>query len=178
MRTFIAVDISQAVRDEALRIQELWKAKLGSAVGWSNPDNLHVTLKFLGEVQESQLSSIQDAIRHCTHGLSPFEVLLTAAHAFPNPRRPRVLVVNTESEHLVRLADCLDVQLESLGFPREHRRFHGHLTLGRVREGMRVETYLPESQAISWPVTELVLYQSHLSPNGSCYEALAKFSLV
>lgn len=105
-----------------------------------DPSIMHVTLKFLGDIQEVKVGPITEVMRKAATDISPFEVALRGVGAFPNRNRPRVIWVGLENaQPLITLAQRIDEDLSSLGFERERRGFAPHLTLARAR----VEKYLP-----------------------------------
>lgn len=173
MRTFIALPLPEDVKQLLLRVQEDWRRNFPIAASWSRVEGFHLTLKFLGEIDPERVPGIAEVLRTVAEETPPLELSLGAAGCFPNPRSPRVLTVGISSDALTLLATRIEAGLEPLGFPREKRRFNGHVTLGRVRVPKRLENpYLPPVEPRSWPARELVLYESRLSPQGSKYERL------
>jgi 2'-5' RNA ligase len=131
----VAVDISPEVRSATLRLIERLRAAQ-TKVTWTKPDNLHYTLKFLGDVPAEQTPGICRAVREAVAPFTPFEVVAGHVGAFPAVSHPRTLWlgVSENVEPFELLFQAVERLLEPLGFPREHRRFTPHLTLGRVRE--------------------------------------------
>ncbi len=182
-RTFIAVKVPEAVRRRALDLV----ARLGTAaagVKWVEPQNLHWTLKFLGEVSNERLPEVCDRVRAaaCSHG--PFRFAVGGAGAFPNAARPRViwLGVPRGAPALVALQESVDSELEPMGFRREGRRYVPHLTLGRVRGRAGPEFgALVEQQAHfdagAVQLTELVVLASYLGREGPTYQPLGRAPL-
>lgn len=189
MRTFIAIELPDAIRGGLQReIDILRTLPGGRAVRWVSASGIHLTLKFLGEVAPSRIESIQGAMREAAAGPSPFEVSVRGLGVFPNSRRPRVVWVGVEdtSGHLARVQSELEDRLGKLGFEREDRSFHPHLTLGRVRRGASAiesqelgETLAgvvsPEIGSLS--VVRLSLMRSDLRPTGAVYSRMGEAPL-
>lgn len=173
MRTFIALPLPEEIKSLLLGVQEDWRRNFHEPASWSRVESFHLTLKFLGEIKPEQVPGIEAVIEKAAEETPTLELSLGAAACFPNPRSPRVLTVGISADALTLLASRLEEGLEPLGFPREKRRFNGHVTLGRVRVPKRLEEpYLPTVEPRQWPAREIVLYESHLSPHGSRYERL------
>jgi RNA 2',3'-cyclic 3'-phosphodiesterase len=177
VRLFVAVNLPDSVKraivDAALPMQ-----RAAPSVGWVQTDTLHITLKFLGEVAEQHTAAIEAALRSATDGLSSFPIRLGGAGGFPNLRRPRVYWLGAEgSPALLQLQTRVESALEPLGFPREARPFHAHVTLGRVGRPPGPEQLTRAERAaleIGYQtqvnVRSVELMQSRLSPKGARYE--------
>lgn len=157
-------------------------------VRWVPIENMHMTLKFLGKTDSSDLADIKDQIRSCCRQSPAFDLELAGLGAFPAKGRPRVLWIGTEGsqQEVTELHGCIEARLERLGFVRETRQLHLHVTWGRVRRGTRsseqrlVGEALSEAQVGSLGqvrVEHLTLYESHLSPAGAEYQMLERFPL-
>lgn len=187
MRLFIAVEIDRAVREAAVDIAdrvrrciEAGGRRLAPAgATWVKADNLHLTLRFLGEVDDALAEGVREAIA-APFGGEPFDLELAGLGLFPPSGRPRVLWIGaTEGgPRLVQLAGEVESRMEALGFEREARPFRGHLTLARFREPaaveVRREAETENATAGRSKVHEVVLFQSRLSPKGPTYTALAR----
>jgi len=158
-------------------------AATGAKISWVKPKNLHLTLKFLDEVPLSSIPQVSSAVQEAAAACEPFELELCTAGAFPNAGRPRTLWLGTGqgSESLANLHSALESALKSIGFPKEHRRFAAHLTIGRVRgpgPGLsELGPLIKQNAGFSagrFAVTELVVFSSHLTPQGPIYEALSR----
>ncbi len=184
MRLFFAVPVPESVR-----------AALEEAVGaipiddppwrWIPSRNYHITLKFLGEVEETMLPRLVDAASRAGAPVAPFELSFGRFGAFPSFARPRVLFYAAErgSEELVSLAGRLEEELHALGFERERRKFRAHMTLARVRNRLPQETrrILESVPGLEGKplhrVDRFVLMQSTLTRSGARYEELGSFPL-
>jgi 2'-5' RNA ligase len=154
-------------------------------VAWVAPENLHVTLKFLGGIDEARVQGVIDALHTSVRRHPPFAIDVGGLGAFPSSTRPRVLWagLTAGSASLGALAAAVDDVLAPLDFPREARAFSPHITLGRVREPKRAPA-LAEALAVAAgrpfghvPVEAVALMRSHLSPRGARYTALATVPL-
>jgi 2'-5' RNA ligase len=182
LRTFFAVEIGdEARRAAAALVLRLRGEPGGDAVRWVRPEAMHVTLRFLGATPRARISELVAAVRRETEGLAPFPLRLGALGAFPNPRRPRVVVVGVEGEHgaLGELAAATERGVVAAGFAPEERVFHGHVTLGRLRNERR-RIRLPDGErfdASPFPVDSLVLFRSQAAAGGSIYSPLERLPL-
>ncbi len=154
-------------------------------VAWVAPDNLHLTLKFLGNVAETRLDAIVASLRGAVGEAATFDATVSGLGAFPTPTRARVVWagVSAGAEPMVELAGRVDAALAALGVPPEARPFSPHVTLGRARVPRRAPALaeaLAGGQGREFGtvrVARLVLMQSHLSPTGSRYAELAEIPL-
>jgi 2'-5' RNA ligase len=149
------------------------------------PDNVHLTVKFLGGVDETRLADVTAALTRAARGASPFDLAVRGVGAFPSATRPRVLWagVTEGAAALAGLAADVDTALAALGFPREERAFSPHVTFGRMREPRRqpaLASALAAAAALDFGrihVTKLSLMRSDLSPRGARYSELAAIQL-
>lgn len=179
MRLFVAIDIPDALK---LRIESELVERLRVIEGarWSRPEGRHLTLKFLGNVDDDRVDEVGAAIATASVRHAPFRVSFAEIGAFPNARRPRVLWVGLGEGAGETAAVAGDVEraLEPLGFPSEGRPFRGHLTLARFPKPRVIET-LPsvDVPADGFEVDAVVLYRSQLHRKGARYTALRRFPL-
>lgn len=185
IRTFVAIEVSSGVRDCAADlIGELHRAQVD--VKWVDPANMHLTLKFLGDVDARGVYEVCRAVQNAAAPLAPFDLQISGAGAFPNVRRPRTLWVGaSEGEPaLAALAEGVESELHKLGFRRESRRFHAHLTVGRVRHAgpamddlSQLLTDYADFDLGRTHVGEVVVFSSTLDRSGPIYERLGRASL-
>lgn len=176
IRAFLAIDLPASLRPVLSRAQEELK-KSGADVRWVPPGNIHLTLKFFGNITEAQVEAIAEAARRVAAGQTPFTLALTGAGAFPSPKNPRVvwLGVGGDLDTVRDFHRRLEAAFAALGFPPEDRPFAPHLTLGRVKSpvGRLALTHclatLPPPEASPFQVQEIVLFRSNLSPQGATY---------
>jgi len=181
-RTFICLELPEEVCVQAGALQGKL-AGLGDTIRWVNPRNLHLTLRFLGEISWSQVETVCLAVRSAAARTDPFSIHLSGTGCFPSQRRPRAFWIGVaEASHLIRLYEAVEQELFCAGFPRETRPFSPHLTLGRVRvdrSSARLGTLLAEAEfdAAPFPVTEVTVMRSDLKASGAVYSPIAKLKL-
>uniref|UniRef100_A0A7V4G6P0 RNA 2',3'-cyclic phosphodiesterase n=1 Tax=Desulfobacca acetoxidans TaxID=60893 RepID=A0A7V4G6P0_9BACT len=176
IRAFLAIDLPASLRAVVTRAQEELK-KSGADVKWVPPGNVHLTLKFFGNITEERVEALAQAASRVAGEQTPFSLTLTQAGAFPSPKNPRVvwLGVGGNLEAIAEFHRRLEAAFAALGFPPEDRPFAPHLTLGRVRspagrlELSRRLATLPPVEAPPFQVSEIVLFRSNLSPQGATY---------
>jgi 2'-5' RNA ligase len=181
-RTFICLELPETIRVQAEELQRRL-ASLGDKIRWANPRNLHLTLRFLGEISRSQVETVCLVVRCAAARVDAFPIRLSGTGCFPSPRRPRAFWIGVaDASPLVHLFEAIEDELASAGFPREGRPFSPHLTLGRVRHD-RSNSRLGEAMvgaefdAAPFLVTDVTLMKSELRKSGSVYTALVRAPL-
>ncbi len=178
MRTFLAIEVPKDARKRIdAFIQE--ESTRSLPIKWVKFQNLHVTLKFLGEIDEQKKSEIQPVIKEITEKLRPFQVNLEGVGCFPGPKNPKVLWIGVKqgAEILGEIAQELERRLSKFGFKKE-RRFHAHLTIGRIKKFCKVDDILTKSITTEvFPINAITFFKSTLKPEGPIYEELEKFNL-
>ena len=180
MRLFVALEIPCAVRDNLAALIKDLRITAPKA-RWVRPGNIHVTLKFIGEVLPDKLVSIRDALSN-VRSESPVDLNFRGLGYFPNAKRPSVLWAGIDaSPNLPSLAEDIDSSIEKLGFPREQRAFVPHLTIARFQPP-RIQESLQSSIAQnigrdfgSLCTGEFHLIESKLKPSGAEYTTLESF---
>ncbi|MBI3871767.1 MAG: RNA 2',3'-cyclic phosphodiesterase [candidate division Zixibacteria bacterium] len=183
MRSFIAINLpAQVQSDIGAIIARLRPA--GPPAKWVPAENLHLTLKFLDEIREDQIDPILKAMASGCEGGSPFEIALRGFGVFPNARKARVFWIGIDSgyETLKALAQSIDTQIATLGFPREDRPFSAHITLARLREPAPAEHLMHDAVSVDYhsasiPVAQVDLMRSVLSSQGALYSVIASVPL-
>jgi 2'-5' RNA ligase len=179
IRTFIAVDLPHPVRRSLGEFQEELK-RARAAVSWVRPEQVHLTVKFLGSVASEQIGPIRQTLERVVTSASPLRLQPVGCGAFPSVPNMRVIWFGLEGD-LARLAELVgevEAALVPLGFKAEDRPFRPHLTLGRVKgkQNLRVlQQALAAHTAIraeAFDVDQLVLYKSDLRPEGARYTPL------
>jgi 2'-5' RNA ligase len=183
VRLFVAFELREDVR-EAVRELIAQLKPLGKGARWVRPEGMHVTLKFIGEVDASNLDAIRSALAPI-HSQQPVEMYFRGVGFFPDERRPRVAWCGIEaSANMAALAADIESALEPLKIERESRDFAPHLTLGRfnppgrAEELVRVAKGLQAREFGSARETEFHLFESILGRSGAEYKKLASFPLV
>ena len=185
MRTFIAIELSGEIRSALARIQSHLKYS-GADVKWVEEKNIHLTLKFLGEIDENKLLRVKNILDETGKLSRPFEISLKDIGAFPDIDYPRVIWagLGKGSAESKILAERIDEELSRIGFEKESRLFAAHLTIGRVRSVRNKEALKSKLTAYSLQFTakpqlisSIILFQSTLTPEGPVYTKLheAKF---
>jgi 2'-5' RNA ligase len=177
VRCFFALELGPAARDAAgALLRALRRRDERGNVRWVRPEALHVTLRFLGEVETARLGALVQAVAAEAADVAPFDLSLGELAAFPSPRRPRVVALSLAPEApLHAAAQAVERGVVAAGFPPEARGFRGHLTLGRTRGGRppRLDDVAVPAHD-PFPVRETVLLRSQLGPGGSRYEPLER----
>lgn len=183
-RLFVALELPSDVRAMLADLQERLRPRTPTkTVRWMNPDGIHLTLKFLGDVPSAQRANLEKALEAAVAGRTRFMLDTGLLGCFPNTRRPRVVWVGIRGhiDQLIALRDAVEASIAPLGYPTEDRPFSPHLTLGRVQreanqanvqrlgEMIAGQSGLP---SLSWPVTGVTLFRSELKPDGATYSAL------
>ena len=188
IRTFIAIHLSQDARRRLTETIRWMVSEVPSGVRWVDPEGIHLTLKFLGDIEPALVEDVLRAMEQAASGTLPFQVHLNGLGVFPNLRRPRVLWagVGGDMDALGALQEKVEAAMEGLAFPRERRAFNPHLTLGRVRDTIsamarqRVGGMVSQGSldgADPWPVNAVHLMRSNLTPDGAVYTSLGSVSL-
>ena len=183
LRAFVAVDLPPAVRGAVEGVIGELRSRANDGVRWVRPEGVHLTLKFLGDIDEDSVPQVSGALDRRAASAVPFDLFLEGVGAFPNARRPRVIWIGLDGglEPLLALQQAIEQELEGLGFARERRPFNPHLTLGRIRDGIsapqrgRLSEALAEVRVqpgVELPVREVSLMRSDLRPSGAVYTRL------
>ncbi|MDZ7262356.1 MAG: RNA 2',3'-cyclic phosphodiesterase [candidate division KSB1 bacterium] len=183
IRTFIAIEIPSEVREKILEFQEELK-KEPARVSWVKPENIHLTLKFLGDVEEERIDQVAQIVEQAAEGMTSFRIAIQGSGAFPNFKQPRVLWVGGQDidGKLLPLQKNIEAKLGELGFEKENKPYSIHLTLGRVKFPRGVEAVIEKMRRSDFsggefPVKELVIMKSELNPAGAIYTPLRKIKL-
>ena len=184
-RAFIAVNLTAPMRADLSKLMDKL-AKADADVKWVEPHNLHITLKFLGEVSYTETAQVCRAAGRAAETVEPFSLTLGGVGAFPKIEKPRTLWVGVDegSEPLCKLQEAVEKQMAKLGYRPEAKRYIPHITIGRARYGGGIDELSKllteyEAFAIDEPVMvrELIVYSSELTKNGPVYESIGKLPL-
>jgi len=184
IRAFIAVDIDrQTVKKISETLVQLKPRVPG--IRWGSFTNFHFTLKFLGDIEETKVNSIADALELELRPFPRFTINAKGLGVFPDIKRPRVLWIGLEGKELKDLASKVEKAVEPLGFMPEKRQFQPHLTVGRWREFVDSSRTLGE-ELERWKsyefgestVAEVIFFQSVLKPEGAAYHTLKTVALA
>lgn len=180
MRTFIAVEIPAEIKNKIGRYVDLLRGS-SQNVKWVSPENLHLTIKFLGEVNEDDVDSLIECMNPVLSEFSSFDLALEHIGFFPSIKNPRVLWIGSDggADNLLDIFQELEHCLETVGVDRDERMFSPHLTIGRVKrnhdklsDGPAFTGDIPEFETASFRVNGIALIKSTLTPQGPIYEKL------
>ena len=186
IRTFVAVEIGEAIRRAAAGLVEEMRAA-SAEVTWVAPHNMHLTVKFLGDVAAEGIPQVSATVAEAIADVRAFDLEVRGVGAFPNVSRPRTIWIGTGAgeSQLAMVAERLEASLAKLGFAREGRPFRGHLTVGRVRRPSpalaALSQILRERAGLEFGQTtirELVVFSSQLERGGPIYEAISRAPLA
>lgn len=183
MRVFIAIPLNEEIHRELLLLQDRLR-KSNADVKWANPSNIHLTLKFLGKIDDKQFENIKSSLKEIIKPHKPFDIYLSSIGAFPNINFPHVIWVGVDKgkKESGNLQKDIETVLLKIGFEKEKHGFTPHLTLGRVRseknksqliEAMEKEKDFTSQGKVS--VNKITLFQSTLTAKGPIYTPLAEF---
>ncbi|OGX43785.1 MAG: 2'-5' RNA ligase [Omnitrophica WOR_2 bacterium RIFCSPLOWO2_12_FULL_51_8] len=188
MRAFIAIDLPAEIKQALSKLQDGLKLS-GADVKWVEPKNIHLTLKFLGEITEESTAKIHGIIAAAAAVNPLFQARIAALGAFPSAGSPRVIWAGIDQggEEAKKIAGQLEEKIAKLGIPREKRAFSSHITLGRtrsskdkesLRQGLEKAAAELAGKNLIFCVREITLYKSSLTPAGPIYTALSRENLA
>lgn len=185
IRSFLAFELPSEIKEIVSHAyQDMRKTPLD--VRWVKPENIHLTVVFMGNVRNEHLQPIANAVGEVCQGFGPFEIFLQGTGVFSSRRYPRVLWIGLAGnlERMSDFRDGLQSGLAPFGIKQERRRFKPHLTLGRFRKGTRTGFHLEEVLSNYQRLTsgvcavhELVMFKSDLKPGGAVYSKLKQWPL-
>lgn len=183
IRTFISINLDESLKKEINNLlMDIKKHDL--AVKWVPPENLHITLKFLGHIPEDKIEKVKERLSDLTSRFNPFILRFRGIGFFPDRKRPRVIWVDiSDTDTLRDLQEMIEERLTEIGFEREDRGFSPHLTIGRIKSlGDRerltglIDT-IKDREFGSIKVDRVSLMRSDLRPGGAKYSVIAEFPL-
>lgn len=184
IRAFIAISIPPAVQNMVENIQDRFK-QIRAPIRWVKPSNLHLTLKFLGNITEEQIEGAKKCLKEAGQGVNSFTLKTTETGCFPNLNYPKVLWLGFSDPdgQLHKLVENIELQLQKIGFQPESRKFTPHLTIGRIKSSKGKKDFirmLHKEKNVSCDdicVTCFKLIKSDLKPSGPEYSVLHTFNL-
>lgn len=189
LRAFIAVPLPPAITQQLAEVQRRLKRGCPEqAVTWVRPENIHLTLFFLGDILPERQAPVEAALSVVARHARPLTFSVQGAGAFPNLNRPRVIWVGLQEPtgQLALLHRAVNEAMQNVGFQPEDRHFSPHLTLGRIRQRASREDAQAVGEAIrraevghlgDAPVEEMILFRSVLKSSGAEYTPLARFAI-
>lgn len=187
LRLFVACELPDDVKDAVATVTRSIREQSGSSVRWVNPNGVHLTLKFLGEVPQNKLPAIKIALQEAVVRHSPFNLEFSNIGTFGGREGLRIMWIGIAGDVLRLEALTRDVNraLEVVGFEGDRRPFRPHLTLGRVRDhistrdraAIEVAVGKTDVPAVAWRTSQISLIKSTLTPRGPVYEVISTFPL-
>mgnify|MGYP001559496920 CR=1 FL=1 len=186
IRTFIALEINEITKEKINRIQDKIKQTNSIKASWVSKNNLHLTLKFLGETQLKFIEPIKNNIKECLESLNAINCNITKAGVFPNEKFPRVAWVGIEEgkAKIIDLAKKIEYSIFKLGFKKEKREFKTHITICRIKQLLDYNQFCSiidltnkTFEPIEFTLNKITFFESQLSPQGSIYTELFRYIL-
>ncbi|MCP3921108.1 MAG: RNA 2',3'-cyclic phosphodiesterase [Desulfobacterales bacterium] len=170
-RIFIAiVPDRKTIRSLSDSITEYQCESWAKNVNWVKSQNLHITLKFIGDVDDNRLNEIIDMIEKSLSEFEGFTVTTEKILIFPNRKKPHVIGVGLSNDKLVKLANRIENSLIKIGIKKEKRKFKGHITLGRFKNNFLFQDSVTDHiQTSVFYVKNVIVYKSVLKPDGPQY---------
>jgi 2'-5' RNA ligase len=189
LRTFIGIFPPPEIQRTIAAIQSSFKVD-NSLVRWESQNKFHITVKFLGDVAEKQLGQLQSVLDAAAGTIPPFEITLLSVGCFPSVHSPKIVWIGSppdDNPDIVRCFGAVEDACAEVGFKKNERAFHPHITLGRVKglrprrgkiSGNLIKTIENTTfEPLIFPCTELLIMKSDLSPSGSTYSKQRTISL-
>ena len=188
VRVFVAVGISAEAREQLLGAVERIRQEIPHGIQWANPDGMHLTLKFLGNIPSAGVTPLLECLEPVAAEFDAFPLQLAELGMFPNRRKPRVLWAGTggDLDALTRLQQAAEDAITALGYLPEQRPFRPHITLGRPRRSVSdaqlsrigaVVSGIAPPYSVGWQVESVDVMQSELHPSGARYTVLGSAPL-
>jgi len=187
MRTFIAIQLPEEIQKKLLFLQNSLK-ECKAIIKWVDPGNIHLTLKFLGEIN---LDNLQKVIRETEYALRDkltFHITISTLGTFPDPNYPKVIWVGIKEGgiNIQNIAYALEEKLGKMGIPEEKNDFFCHITIGRIKSLVNKSEIIDRirklnseliNEEIKFSAEKVTIFKSRLTPNGPIYEALKEITL-
>ena len=184
IRSFLAIELPKLILKKIEEVQRDLRSTRAD-VRWVNPEKIHLTLKFFGNIEESRIDPIFKSIEEPIRNTPPYSIEVKGVGAFPQLRNPRVIWIGLVNgkEILTSFQKQIETQLEKIGFQTENRPFHPHLTLGRMKSSRGKEEMVGrmekhrEEEFGDFQVERVILFKSDLKPSGPVYTLLREIKL-
>lgn len=171
MRLFVAAILPEEIRGQVSNHIDLLSSRY-DGVKWEKPEKLHITLKFLGDVDDSQAKDIAVLLKKLALSYISFNLTLKELGGFPNLKKPRILYIGlSKNTQLSKFVNELEKQLAELGFEKEARKFIPHITIGRVKKRINIQD-MPQLIQSSFNANDIGLIKSELCQSGSVYRPI------
>jgi 2'-5' RNA ligase len=191
LRAFIAIELTRDIRQAIARESALLKGRLKNSVRWVPAENIHLTLKFLGDVTQPGIDMLKQSLAVEASQHNAFDLTVADLGSFPNPRQPRIIWIGLQAPPaLARLQRAIESSSAKIGYPPENKPFSPHLTIGRVREqitpaeltairsALAPEETMRVGELGRMHVDALHLFKSDLQPGGAVYTCLFSAPLI
>jgi len=178
-RSFIAINLPPELKVKIREIiLKLKKINPDYAIKWVEPENLHLTLHFFGDLNEKQIAQVEEGIEEITKHIDSFKMKTGKFGCFPNEENPRVIFIELKDTKTIHnLVGQLEVMLQNLGYKVDTRPWQAHITLGRVKNRIKYRTNGIELEPTVFDVKSIELMESQLTPAGSIYSVIKSFPL-
>ncbi len=184
LRAFVAFELPEEILQHARSLQASLK-EMGVKLRWVKPQNIHLTLKFLGQIPVAHIAAVETAMQSAVQGQGPLRLTVQGMGVFPGIKRPRVLWTGLGGnlDCLQKLALRLETALESQGFAREKRPFKAHLTLARIKTRPQPQRLLHAIEKLghypplAFTAKQMVLFESELRPQGAIYTSKVRVGM-
>ncbi len=187
MRAFIAIELPEEIKNYLNKLQGQLKTS-GADVKWVEPQNIHLTLKFLGEIDDTLLAKINGILQSAASARNEFYMRLREVGAFPGISSAKVIWVSIDEgdKEVKEIAGELEENIAKIGIPQESRAFSSHITIGRSKSGLNRLNLLqllkeaadsPAGENLRFMVKKISLFKSTLTPKGPVYEILKRLNL-
>ena len=185
MRAFFAIELPGTVKAPLVSIRDRLR-RSGAKASWVHPDNMHLTLRFLGDVTQESADQITEILRASLQACAPITLAVRGVGAFPNLKRPSVVWAGLEvlSGDLVTMQSLIEDVSRTIGLPKEEKAFHPHVTLGRIKDSRQLGSLLEDIAAMKdfdggdFTAVHVSLFSSELTPSGPVYRLLQEFPLA
>ena len=185
MRLFIAIELPPEIKQGIMKVQEQLRTA-GANAGWTRPEGIHLTLKFLGEVEESRVDEIRNALASAVGAKDKLRLSIAGSGAFPNAKNPRVLWLGVagDIEKLSAVQVSVENAMTGLGFEREERKFSPHLTLARIKFPKPRDNWQQKIESIrdvklgEFEADRVSLMKSELKREGAVYTEVGRIELT
>ena len=188
IRSFLAVEIPESNKEKILELINPFKEKSDSFIKWVNRDNLHITLKFIGELNTDHISTSQNDLSERLSSIPSFNIQINRLGVFPNSQKPRIFWLGfDQNKNLEQIVSSIENYLVSLGYEADHKPFSPHLTIGRVRRDVPSGNFAEFTKNFKdlklevipdFKVSHVTLFKSDLTRDGPIYSRLFQLSLA
>ncbi|MFB6181865.1 MAG: RNA 2',3'-cyclic phosphodiesterase [Candidatus Magasanikbacteria bacterium] len=181
MRTFISLPVAEEVKTKVKNAQKQIQANnKGPDIKWTKPEQMHVTLKFIGDIDQDDIGDLSQIIEKASGSIRPFELSYFKLDVFPHPDNPSVIIdklKESSGRESFELEKNLRAYLKKYGFQFDKKKWIPHVTLGRVKEDNADIRFPNTNQEFSWEVNEIHLKKSELSQQGPGYTTIESFKI-